>query len=246
MVTHERVLGKLEAGASTRRLLLVWQNPETRKFLRVGELDQLPDGGFAFTYLDSARSDPDFFPLDEFPDVSRSYVTDELPGFFANRVMSTQRDSYAAYRSWLGLDSFGTDTPVEVLARTGGPRATDTFHVVDLPGVTEGRFESRFFVSGIRYIAESDSRLASLEVGSELGLRPEPDNPENPDAVLVDVTAGVPVGWVPDWLVGELRDLRESGWTLRCVVEQVNPAAPPHLRLLVRLESSTRVAPEAR
>lgn len=241
MAIREQVLGKPGASASTRRLLLVWQNPETRKFLRVGELDQLPDGGFAFTYLESSRSDPDFFPLDEFPDQSRSYVTDQLPGFFANRVMSTQRASYGAYRSWLGLDSSGADTPIEVLARTGGPRATDTFHIVDLPGVTEGRFESRFFVSGVRHIPEADARLASLQAGAELGLRPEPDNPENPDAVLVDVTDGEPVGWVPDWLVRELRDLRESGWALRCTVEQVNLEAPPHLRLLVRLESASHV-----
>ncbi len=237
MGTRELAIEESQRMTAVRRLLVVWQNPATRRFVRVGELDELADGRMAFSYLESAADDPDFFPLDEFPDLSRSYVADGLPGFFANRVMSTHRDSYGSYRDWLGLGDEGADTPTEVLARTGGPRATDTFHVVDLPGVTAGRFESHFFVSGIRYVQDAARRLEALEIGAELGLRPEPENPVNPDAVLVDVRKGVEVGWVPDWLVAELRALREEGQALRCFVERVNPDAPAHLRLLVRLES---------
>ena len=237
MGTRELAIEESRRMTAVRRLLVVWQNPATSRFVRVGELDELADGRMAFSYLESAAADPDFFPLDEFPDLSRSYVSDGLPGFFANRVMSTHRDSYGSYRSWLGLGDAGADTPTEVLARTGGPRATDTFHVVDLPGVTAGRLESRFFVSGIRHVQDAARRLEALEIGAELGLRPEPENPVNPDAVLVDVRDGVEVGWVPDWLVAELRALREQGQDLRCFVEQVNPDAPAHLRLLVRLES---------
>lgn len=237
MGTRELDLGESPQMTAVRRLLVVWQNPVTSRFIRVGELDELADRRMAFSYLPGAASDPDFFPLEEFPDLSRSYVSDGLPGFFANRVMSTHRASYPAYRAWLGLAGDGADTPIEVLARTGGPRATDTFHVVDVPGITGGRFESRFFVSGIRHVEGSAARLASLSRGSELGLRPEPDNPVNPHAVLVDVRGGAPVGWVPDWLVDELRALDGQGHRLRCFVEQVNPDAPAHLRLLVRLES---------
>lgn len=237
MGIRELAVDEPQRMTAVRRLLVVWQNPATSRFVRVGELDELADGRMAFSYLDTAAADSDFFPLDEFPDLSRSYVSDGLPGFFANRVMSTQRDSYGSYRGWLGLGEAGADTPTEVLARTGGPRATDTFHIVDLPGVTKGRFESRFFVSGIRHVREADSRLQSLEIGAELELRPQPDNPVNADAMLVDVRKGLEVGWVPDWLVAELHTLREQGHALRCFVERVNPDAPAHLRLLVRLDS---------
>ena len=191
----------------------------------------------AFSYLPGAAADPDFFPLEEFPDLSRSYVSNGLPGFFANRVMSTHRASYPSYRSWLGLAADGADTPIEVLARTGGPRATDTFHVVDVPGITDGRFESRFFVSGIRHVEGSAARLASLSRGSELGLRPEPDNRVNPTrcsstCVEVRLSGGCRTGSSTN----SERSMHK-GNRLRCFVEQVNPDAPAHLRLLVRLES---------
>jgi hypothetical protein len=237
MGSRELTLEESSRVTSVRRLLLIWQNPKSQRFVRVGELDELADGRMAFSYLPGATADPDFFPLDEFPDRSRSYVSDGFPAFFANRVMSTRRVSYGAYRGWLGLDAAGADVPVEVLARTGGPRATDTFHVVDLPGVTEGRFESRFFVSGIRHVPGAAERLRTLQVGSELGLRDEPENPVNPEAVLVDAHQGLPVGWVPDWLVGELHILRDQGHRLRCSVERINVDAPPHLQLLVKITS---------
>lgn len=60
-------------------------------FTKVGQLDQLVDGRYAFRYLPPASEDPDFFPLDEFPHVGRAYVSDALPSFFANRVMSHDR-----------------------------------------------------------------------------------------------------------------------------------------------------------
>ena len=86
----------LAAGAPTavetaRRLLLIWQEPESRRLIRVGKLDQLIDGKFAFRYLPEAR-DPGFSPLVQFPDIDRLYVSSRLPSLFANRVMSARAD----------------------------------------------------------------------------------------------------------------------------------------------------------
>ena len=67
---------------SARSLLVIWQNPTSRVFTKVGQLDQLVDGRYAFRYLPPASEDPDFFPLDEFPHVERAYVSDALPSFF--------------------------------------------------------------------------------------------------------------------------------------------------------------------
>ncbi len=44
----------VDLSTSRRSLLLVWQNPNTRQFLKVGQLDALDHGRFAFRYLENA------------------------------------------------------------------------------------------------------------------------------------------------------------------------------------------------
>lgn len=224
-------------GRTARKLLLIWRNPENRRLVRVGELDVLIDGHFAFRYLPGA-TDPAFSPLVQFPDQDKTYVSNSLPAFFRNRVMSRARPSYSDYRRWIGLEQSGSDTPVEVLLRTGGSRATDTFHIVDdIDQAADGIVVSRFLASGIRHISGARDRLATLQAGQLLALRDEPDNQSNPRAVLIDVSAGAPVGYVPDWLVDDLHDLRSRADELVVIAERVNPDAPSRLQLLCRIEA---------
>lgn len=237
MATEVLPSGAVLAVGSAARLLLIWQDPETRAFVRVGELDHLNDGRYAFRYLDAARTG-DFQPLVEFPDLDALYLSSELPAFFGNRVMSRRRDSYPIYRHWIGLDEPGSDTPFEVLARTGAPRATDTFHVVDdLRLGTDGQVVSRFLASGVRHLPGATERLERLYEGQRLELRNEPENPANTRAILIDVIDGEPVGYVPDWLVEDVHKLRNQA-PLLLTAERVNVDAPPHLRLLCRLEAA--------
>ncbi|GAA2349470.1 hypothetical protein GCM10009854_28840 [Saccharopolyspora halophila] len=222
---------------SAGRLLLIWQNPETRAFVRVAALDHLVDGRYAFRYLEAARRG-DFQPLVEFPDFDSVYVSDKLPAFFGNRVMSHRRDSYPTYRHWIGLDEPGSDTPFEVMARTGAPRATDTFHIVDdLRLGSDGSVVSRFLASGVRHVPGANERLEQLHEGQRLELRCEPDNPVNNRAILIDMVVDEPVGYVPDWLVDDVHNLRNQASSLVLTAERVNMDAPPHLRLLCKIEA---------
>lgn len=233
----QRTVDIADGTTVARRLLLIWQDPESRRFLRVGELDTLVNGRFAFRYLPGAR-EPGFSPLVQFPDLGQVYVADSLPAFFANRVMSRHRPSYGEYRHRLGLEADDADTPFEVLSRSGGLRATDTFHVVnDLRPDADGRVISRFLASGVRYIVGADDRLRRMQPGQALQLRDEPDNPVNPRAILIDVRDAAPVGHVPDWLVEDIHAVRASASQITLVAERINPDAPPHLRLLCCLEA---------
>ena len=237
MATELAAVAPTVGRESTRRLVLVWQDPATRGFTRVGHLDELVSGRFAFAYDAGAHTDG-FVPLAEFPDLERPYVTDRLPAFFGNRVMDTGRGDYADYRGWLGLSEQGADTPFEVLVRTGGGRATDTFHVVedlraDGPSVT-----TRFFVSGIRHVAGAAELVSTLRANALLTLRPDRENRHNPLALLLDAVPGRAIGFVPDWLVEQVCGLLDTAGDVEVVVDQVNPEAAPHLRVLCRLTAS--------
>lgn len=223
----------------SRSLFLIWQNPESRRFIQIGVLSELIDGRYSFAYTDAARDIEDFYPLAQFPDIGRTYVSTALPAFFVNRLMSRKRDSYPDYLDALGIDSPELDTPMELLARTGGPRATDTFHLVDdLIAGDDGLVTSRFLASGVRYVDTDGTRLAELQNEDELQLRSEPDNPANERAHLICAGSGDPVGYLPDWLLADIEELQAKAGRLRIFAERVTPGAPPHLRLLCRIEAN--------
>lgn len=223
--------------AVERRLRLIWKDPESGRYHEVGGFEALVDGRYVFTYTSRGQSLDAFAALPQFPDLKHVYVSDTLPAFLANRVMSDRRDSYSRYMHWLGLEP--GSTPIEVLARTGGARATDTFHVVDsFEPDEEGLCEGRFFVSGLRHTPSGAEVATNLVPGAVLAIEEEPENPVNPRALLLSAD-GNQVGWVPDWLVEDVHRFLDAG-TVSVIVERVNLDAPSHLRLLCRLRASSQ------
>lgn len=232
LLTHKESLGL----SVERSLLVIWKHPETRRSRRVGKLDQLTDGRFAFSYLDESREAEDFRPLVAFPDMESTYVSESLPAFFRNRVMNSGRPDYEEYLGWLGLDSKNPDLPIEILARTGGPRVTDTFHLVDAPNPAADGVITRFFVSGVNHCDGAMDKIRKMSEGAELYLRAETSNPFNSQAFLIDESDNSSIGWVPDWLLSELKPLIESDSVIRIFADRINVGAPAHLSVLCRLE----------
>lgn len=233
-------LAPLPATVRERQFLVVWQRPD-RAFVPVGQLDVRRDEGDAahsrFRYLPGAAAEPDFQPFLAFPDLGRVYERHgELFPFFANRVMSPRRPDFEQYVTALGLTSDEAD-PLEILARSGGERATDTIHVVPFPERDGGVEWRHFLVSGVRHQQGAQERIARLAEGAQLELRAEPDNEKNPAAMLLDAERGQPVGWLPDYLLPEFHAHVEAGNIPAVYVVKANgPEVPWHLRLLCRLE----------
>lgn len=227
-------------GAERRaqRLLVVWQHPETRRFVQVAHLDVRADGQYVFAYEPGAEQVAGFEGFAAFPDLDRRYRSDRLFPFFANRVLSPRRPEYASYLDALDIAD-DEQAPVELLARSGGARATDTVHIVPEPRIDpDGREVLCFLVSGTRHLTMASEAIAQLSAGNELALQEQPDNPVNRDALMLVTAAGVPVGWVPDYLLDLVGWYRARG-TVRVLVERPNgPEVPPHLRLLCRLEAT--------
>ncbi len=237
----------VKEAVATRRFLVVWQHPESREFVNVGDLQVNHAHGniisCRFAYRQDVGATPGFQPFLAFPEVGGSYERDgDLFPFFQNRIMSPRRPDFDQYADALGL-THGQADPVEILARSAGARATDTVHVVPEPDTAPDGTETRLFlVSGIRHTPDVEARMKRLRPGQHLQLRAEPDNQANPRAVLLDVERGEPVGWVPNYLLDYVHKHREAGSTIDVTVVKANgPEAPAHLRLLARMV----VRPEA-
>jgi hypothetical protein len=223
-------------GGAARRLVVAWQHPENRSINPVGFLSY--DGDFyRFAYIRNALLVEGFRPLLGFPEMHCGYTSAHLFPLFAQRAMDPRRPDYQRYVERLGLA--GDPGPWEQITRSEGRRQGDTLQLLPEPSAVGGTLTSQFLVHGVRYLPRDqvETALRSLKPHDELALADQPDNPVNPLALQV-VGLSVPVGWVPDLLVEDIRVLmRQSTVSVR--VEHVNgPDAPWHLRLLARLDAT--------
>lgn len=227
-----------DAGRSSGRLVVAWQHPISRLIAPVGLLEHGAEM-YRFRYLRRAAELPDFQPFLSFPVWGHTYTSQWLFPFFAQRIMSPRRPDFQQFLRQLDLDE--NATPWEQLARSEGRSNGDTVQVFPIPSVrADGGTTCRFLVHGVRHVERGE--LPPLITGEGLVLRDEPDNPVNPAAVLVCSAAGRRLGYVPDLLIDYLNVIRSSGHPMTLAVEHVNGAeAPPHLRLLVRLDGATPV-----
>ena len=225
-----------DVGGSPGRLVVAWQNRATRLIEPVGLLEHGPP--YRFRYLRRAGRVEGFQPFVSFPDLERTYTSLNLFPLFSQRIMSMRRPDFGEFLDQLHLSR--TSTPWEQLARSEGRSSGDTVQVFPVPSVgTDGATTCRFLVHGIRHV--TGGPLPALVRGQPLALQDDPSNPYNDQAVLVTDTAGHPLGYVPDLLLGHLAQMRSTG-PVDVTVEHINgPEAPPHMRLLVRLEG--RVPP---
>ena len=226
-----------------RRLYATWRHPEgliRPVGILTRRVSDQPDGGvsYRFVYVKAAEQLDGFRHLPGLPDLHKVYDSSELFPVFQNRQMPRQRPDYAEYVSELDLD-LGAD-PFAVLARSEGWRATDRIEVFSYPECTpEGDLKALFFARGIRHLSGAGDAVSHVRPGDLLRLVADPSNDVNPQAILMSNRTDERVGWVPDYLVDMIHELRESfGIDVEVTAEHVNPeTTPPHMRLLCRLRA---------
>lgn len=236
---------------SRRTLFVVWQEPVSRARRTVGRLIRHLDASasdgdrqnvFEFAYTRGADEAAGFEPFIAFPHIDRVYTSNELPPFFANRLMSPRRPDHARHVSRLGLRP--KSDPFDVLARTGGRRATDSIELYGTPvAVVEpgGHIVCQrtwFLAHGIRRLNEEEqAALRNLRPGDALTAQPNSGNPEDDNAMLLLRSGGHRVGYLPRHLAADVAEREGFLDLLGVTVVQVNPPPSPEVqRLLCQLD----------
>lgn len=194
------------------RLFVIWGEPSTGSRHVIGHLARW-SGGFRFWYEDDLANAQErgFQLLPEFPAhrrVDDPYVEPYLFALFAERIPApTRRDTAAMLAAW-GVED--PDDQVEVLARSGGLRATDRLELADYRAPDDDLSEPlEFRIAGRSRIVDA----APLAVGDTVSLRREPDNVADPAAVVVD-RLGRRAGYVPRQYTRLLGGLLDRGVAL--------------------------------
>jgi hypothetical protein len=223
-----------------KALFVAWQDPGSRRWLPVGRLT-FENGVYRFVYTRGAKESKNFTPFGRMVNLDTTYVSEALFPLFANRVLPKSRPEYQDYLRWLGLSATKHDE-LEVLARTGGLRGTDTLEMIPCPEPTKNNsYEVFFFSHGLRHlIPENQARINLLEHDELLFLMRDVQNPHDSMALLMRTNDPMSiVGYCPRYYSGEFTRLIEmvGKENVKVTVEQTNPDAPSQLRLLCKLSA---------
>ena len=223
-------------------LFVAWQDPATRRFFPIGRLAQIEsdkcDECYEFVYVVFAQEavKAGFLPLLSFPKIEQVYRSRELFPIFANRLLPTSRPDFGEYIHQLGLPP-ATSSPIIILSRSSGRRATDTLELFPLPKFELGNgYQTWFWAHGIRYLPQAEAKISELKVGEQLFPLCDFQNPAAPNAILLRTRDFVNVGFMPTYLVGDAHELQQSCEVCEVYVDRINlPPIPLQQRLLCRL-----------
>jgi hypothetical protein len=224
----------------TNRVFLAWRDPESRRWLPVGQLSRERDD-FRFVYTKGAEESERFVPFGRMTDLHAVYVANELFPLFSNRLMPRSRPEYRDFLVWLGLDP-GDHDALELLGKSGGARATDALQVFPCPEPTpENNYVVEFFSHGIRHLPQSArERIGDLTPGESLFLLQDLQNPSDPSALLMRTADPLSiVGYYPRFYSAEFSKLIAlvGQDKVEATVAGVNPDAPLQFRLRCRLSA---------
>jgi len=225
--------------ASTERILFVaWQDPKTREWIPVGRLTHA-NGTYLFQYTKGAKRSERFVPFGWMRALDTTYLSPTLFPLFANRLLPKSRPEFKDYIEWLGLTESKYDE-LEILARSGGIRETDTLEIFPCPMPDkDNRYVAYFFCHGLRYFSkEQQTRLKTLKVGERLRFLKDIQNSFDPTALMLRTQEPVSLmGYCPRYFSAEFSQLLEKAGPedVSVTAERVNPDAPSELRLLCKI-----------
>ena len=223
-----------------KTLFLAWQDPNTRTWFPIGRLTY--DGKeYQFLYVRGAKeaqAECGFNGLYSFPEFYKVYKSKIIFPLFSNRIMRRSRPDYKNYIERLNIPE-NEDEPINILARSGGKKATDTLEVFPCPTLGEnGLYEIKFFARGLRYFPSSSiERILKFEPDELLYLSHELQNPHDSKALMLCTKDYHNVGYCPRYLNNDFLILLEGNLnSVEVRVERVNPAPTPlQQRLLCNL-----------
>ncbi len=193
-----------------KTLFIAWRDDNPPRWLTVARLC-CSDNQYFFCYTKCAKLSDKFVPFGCFLSLDKVYVSDKLFPLFENRILSSNRSEFKDLLNWLSLDDKSYDH-LDILALTGGRRATDNLEIFPYTEIDNNNFTINFFAHGLRYINDRDKeKLDSLQQGDSLFLCKDPQNYKDPNAILLRSDDPITfVGYCQRYLVKDFNYLLDN------------------------------------
>ena len=230
------------------RLLLVWQGPEGSSRTRhtVAELLCAPDGATRLRYLEGTKSleqaqEDGFASFPAFRKLGREYNQGVVETFM-RRLPPRSRGDYAQYLERFRLRPGTKISDFALLSYTGAKLPSDGFSILNPLSDLTAPGEVLLEVAGFRHTSELS--LEAISVGMRAALKPESDNPHDPNAVVIRIN-GKKIGHVPRPQAAAIGDWLRNERPLQAHVERINGTQErPLVFLFARFGVADAATPE--
>ena len=219
-------------------LWLIWQNVETRQRYHIGRL-LYKEGVYTFLYETNGyrrkladAMDNGYQPHFAFPDTDKVYTSKTLFGPFARRLPDSRRPDYLSVLRDLGL-TYENDQ-LSVLLATGGILATDSYEFVAPIVIEDTDFALDFFVAGWRYY-NGEQVIDQLRIGDSIEFSLDPDNLQDPKAVIVTLENGKKLGFIPAFYSGWMFEIVTKKCSYQAKIRAIHPDAVPHRKVSIEI-----------
>lgn len=211
-----------------------WQEPVSRRRYVVGRLSELVDGSFEFVYTKGALMSACFIPFPGMRILERVYRSSELFPFFSNRLLGKNRPEYKQFIDWLALP-YERPSPLDILARTDGLRATDAYQIFERVQADEqANFSVTFFLRDLVYEGTKvTERVLSLQPNEALRLEVDSRPSATPTSVMVVTESKDVIGCLPSFLTKDVAMLlTDDSLCCQASVVAIHPHAPRRYKCL--------------
>ena len=203
-------------------IYLVWQEPKTRSRMVVGELKR--QDGFIFFYTQDYKKAKEmgWGMLRPFPE-EKIYRSDRMFPVFSCRLPDPKRRDIDSILKEYGMEEYDE---YDLLKKSGAKLPIDSYEFIDPIFPDDESVTRNFFVSGVRHAAQCDGEDCGLmdvvDIGDELELVLEPENPVDKFAVAIYTQIGDKIGYVPAYYCEQVTHRLEMRMTYLCEVLEVN------------------------
>ena len=201
---------------------LIWEDPNTRSKMIVGELKK--QDGYTFNYTgeyETAR-DLGWEMLRPFPEV-RVYHSKRLFPVFASRLPDRRRRDIKNILAEYGMKEYDA---YELLKRSGARLPIDTYEFAEIILVDDKEIDNRFYISGMRYNAKCQGKdchcLSDINEGDELILKRVYNNDFDKYATGIYRKNGEMLGYVPAYYTQAITHKMEIGMKYNCQIDRFN------------------------
>lgn len=119
---------------------------------------------------------------------------------------------------------------MDLLRATGGRLATDSYEFVTPTYVYGNHFDFDFYIAGWRYY-EGEQILKQLKIGEKVQFQLEPENEQDPKAVIVLTSQGRKLGYIPAFYSEFMFQLMENDGDYEAKIHSIHFKALPQLKV---------------
>ena len=198
-----REMNMITEPTQTRRALLTWQRPleqeeseqdDSRRRFAVAELVKYGEGlGFSYKNDLDLALEAGFKGYPGLPLLDREHESSRATDVLKRRLPPQNRPDFKEFMERFGLSPEARFSILSLLAYTGARLSSDSFGISETFDGFDRPFRYVFDIAGYRHYSEGELDLAENE---PVLFRPEPANPDDPNAVEVIRQNGARVGYV--------------------------------------------------